>query len=54
MKINREWHERHPMPKNATEEQRARWHIDHAQHCSCRKPTPAIAKLMEEYLRRKR
>lgn len=39
-KINAAWHEKHPMPKNATMEQRIAWHIQHAEHCACR-PIPA-------------
>lgn len=35
-KINKEWHLNHPMPKNATLDQRIEWHIEHAKHCSCR------------------
>ncbi len=26
----------HPMPRNATTEQRIEWHFEHAKHCSCR------------------
>ena len=39
MSINADWHARHPMPKRATLEQRATWHVDHARHCACR-PIP--------------
>lgn len=35
-KINKAWHEKNKMPKNATLEQRIEWHIDHHQHCQCR------------------
>ncbi|HEY5749826.1 MAG TPA: hypothetical protein VIU12_27355 [Chryseolinea sp.] len=27
MKLNKEWHEHHPMPKNPTLEQRIQWHV---------------------------
>jgi hypothetical protein len=37
--MNAQWHERHPMPKNATLAQRVAWHAAHAEHCACR-PMP--------------
>jgi hypothetical protein len=37
--MNRKWHEAHPMPANASREQRIRWHRAHARHCGCR-PIP--------------
>ena len=37
MAINKEWHLAHKMPKNPTLDQRVAWHLDHAEHCSCRK-----------------
>jgi len=43
MKLNKFWHERHPMPKNPTLEQRIAWHIEHSQHCACREMPPSIA-----------
>ena len=39
MKINKEWHEKNPMPKNPMPQQRMEWHIAHAANCSCR-PIP--------------
>ncbi|MEC5384504.1 hypothetical protein VVD49_02155 [Uliginosibacterium sp. H3] len=39
-KTNRQWHEAHRMPRNASLEQRLQWHLAHAAHCSCR-PMPA-------------
>ena len=39
-RLNAEWHERHPMPKNPTTEQRLSWHVDHEKNCGCR-PMPA-------------
>jgi hypothetical protein len=35
-KINEGWHRAHPMPKDATLEQRIRWHVAHATACGCR------------------
>jgi hypothetical protein len=44
MKINKEWHSKHPMPKNATLDQRIEWHIQHAKACQCRKMPDSIQK----------
>lgn len=49
-KMNKEWHESHPMPKNPTLEQRMEWHIEHARHCHCR---PIPPKLQDEINKRK-
>ena len=35
-KLNKEWHLVHPMPKNATMEERNAWHLEHSKHCACR------------------
>jgi hypothetical protein len=42
MKLNKEWHLAHRMPKNPTPEQRLEWHIKHAQHCQCREIPPSL------------
>ncbi len=39
MPINAEWHRAHPMPKNPSRDERARWHQEHADACGCR-PIP--------------
>lgn len=49
-KLNKEWHMAHPMPKNATIEERIAWHLEHSKHCSCR---PIPEKLMAEIKKRK-
>ncbi len=48
--INKEWHLSHPMPKNATIEQRIAWHLEHFRYCGCRDIPP---KLKEEMKKRK-
>jgi hypothetical protein len=48
MKINKEWHLKHKMPKNPTPEQRIAWHIAHVKHCSCRKPEGKIAEELKK------
>ncbi|MEI7961304.1 MAG: hypothetical protein WCI04_03125 [archaeon] len=35
-KINAEWYLAHKMPKNPSFEERAKWHLEHAQVCGCR------------------
>ena len=48
-KINKTWHEENRMPASPTRKQRAKWHIEHFKHCECRKPTPGVQKLIDEY-----
>ena len=36
MKLNKEWHLTHYMPKNPTMEQLIAWHTEHAKHYACR------------------
>ena len=40
MKINKEWHLTHKMPKNPTIEQRIHWHLEHLKNCQCRSDIP--------------
>lgn len=47
MKLNREWHEAHRMPKNPTLEQRLEWHIMHAANCQCREIPRSLRREME-------
>ncbi len=42
MKLNKQWHLAHPMPKNPTLEQRIAWHTQHAAHCQCREMPSGI------------
>ena len=49
MKLNKEWHLAHPMPKNPTQQQRIEWHIEHAKNCSCREIPPGLAKEIQKY-----
>jgi hypothetical protein len=50
MKLNKDWHLAHPMPKNATIEQRIKWHSEHQKYCGCREIPP---KLKDEMKKRK-
>ncbi len=43
--MNKAWHDKHPMPKNATTAERIKWHKAHAKHCACR---PIPEKLLEK------
>lgn len=45
MKLNKEWHLQHPMPKNTSFEQRVKWHLEHIKHCGC---APIPNKLLAE------
>lgn len=47
MKINREWHEAHKLPRNATLEQRLDWHLSHAANCGCRDMPENIKRELE-------
>lgn len=35
MAINKEWHLKNKMPKNATFEQKVNWHREHNKNCTC-------------------
>lgn len=47
-KINREWHEKHVMPKNASEDERIAWHVEHARNCGCRRIEGGVAELFRK------
>jgi hypothetical protein len=46
-KLNRAWHEKHPMPPKATLEVRAAWHQEHAEQCGCRGIPQSVAEYLE-------
>jgi hypothetical protein len=52
MKINKAWHLKHKMPKNANLQQRLKWHIEHQKHCSCR-PMPERLEAMANAINKK-
>jgi hypothetical protein len=39
--MNKVWHANHRMPAKPTMEQRVRWHLEHAEACTCR-PIPRL------------
>jgi hypothetical protein len=43
--MNREWHEKHPLGKNRSVEERVRWHREHQKHCRCR-PVPESLRIL--------
>jgi hypothetical protein len=45
MAINREWHLRNKMPKNASFEERVKWHLSHNENCACRPGFPEKLKI---------
>jgi hypothetical protein len=50
MAINKEWHLKNRMPKNASFEERLEWHREHNKHCSCR---PGFPKKLEEEMKKR-
>lgn len=52
MKINKEWHQAHKMPKNPTLEQRINWHFEHLKNCQCRSDIPKKLKAEMKKFRR--
>lgn len=52
-KLNREWHQGHPMPPNATLDERIEWHAEHSKHCGCREMPESIRKEIEKRKREK-
>jgi hypothetical protein len=49
MKINAQWHKVNKMPKNPTEEERAKWHIEHLKNCACRTLSEKEKALIAKY-----
>jgi hypothetical protein len=49
--MNKAWHDKNRMPIKPTAEQKVMWHIEHSKNCDCRKPTPNIQKLIDEYIK---
>ena len=48
VKLNAEWHLKHPMPKNPTFEQRVKWHLAHQKNCACRSIPATLAEEMKK------
>jgi hypothetical protein len=51
MAINAKWHKANRMPKNATFEQKVKWHTEHNQNCNCR---PGFPKKLAEEMEKKK
>ena len=49
MAINADWHRKNRMPRNATFEQRVKWHQEHNKHCNCR---PGFPKKLAEHMKK--
>lgn len=47
MKLNREWHLAHKLPRNASLEERLNWHMLHAENCRCREMPDTIRRELE-------
>jgi hypothetical protein len=37
--MNKRWHDRHKMPRDATDREKLKWHQKHQKQCGCR-PIP--------------
>ena len=48
MKLNKQLHQAHKMPKNATIDQRIKWHVEHLKNCQCRTDYPEKLKIEME------
>ena len=46
--MNKNWHSAHPMPKNANDEARIAWHLEHVKNCGCRPVPKGVVALMEK------
>jgi hypothetical protein len=46
--MNAQWHQRHPMPARPSVDERIAWHLEHAEHCGCRKIPPKLARLIAQ------
>jgi hypothetical protein len=51
MPTNTAWHEKNRMKKNASLDERIKWHLAHQKNCSCR---PVPKKIQEEIKLRKK
>ena len=48
--INKDWHMRNKMPKNATFEEKVKWHKEHNENCSCH---PGFPKKLKEEMKKR-
>ncbi|MDD5551747.1 MAG: hypothetical protein PHI88_01100 [Candidatus Pacebacteria bacterium] len=47
--VNKEWHRKHRMPKNASLKEKIKWHEGHAKNCNCRDSKAHLKKLKQEF-----
>jgi adenine deaminase len=45
-KLNKQWHDQHPMPARATPAQRIAWYKEHVANCGCRPIPPKLLALI--------
>ena len=45
--INKKWHQNNVMPRNATAEDRIKWHLEHSKNCGCRPIPESIQKELD-------
>lgn len=46
-RINKAWHEQNRMPKNASDDQRIAWHMEHVKNCKCMPIPKGVLELMK-------
>lgn len=39
---NEDWHLKNPIPKNATGDERIKWHLENAKRCGCCEIPPKL------------
>jgi hypothetical protein len=52
--MNKGWHKKHRVPKNAPVKQRIKWHLAHNKECSCRPIPSKLLNLMKKKKAKKR
>jgi hypothetical protein len=52
-KLNKEWHEKNRMPRNASSGQRMQWHLEHSKNCNCRPIPESLREKIKKKLYRK-
>lgn len=45
--MNKMWHEKNKLPRNAILDQRIKWHIEHQKNCNCRPIPKSLEKLVQ-------
>ncbi|HEX4662589.1 MAG TPA: hypothetical protein VH144_03150 [Candidatus Saccharimonadales bacterium] len=46
--MNKVWHDKHKMPRDATDAQKLKWHLKHQKHCGCRPIPKSLLQLLQK------